>query len=157
METTHFKDIQTEFMERAQRVVYCNMATVDLKGRPRSRIIHAIWNEEPIGWVITAPGSPKLRHLANNPHVSLAYIGQMEKPIYIEATASWVESDDEKWRIWEFIKSVPEPMGFDPGPSYGDIHHKYFGLLCFTPWRIELAQLHAESLIWRPDGAGKNG
>jgi hypothetical protein len=42
-------------------------------------------------------------------------------------------------------------LGFDPEPGYGTIEDKYFGLLKFTPWRIELAELKAESLIWRPE------
>lgn len=77
MEITHFEDIQAEFMARAQQAVYCNVVTVDRKGRPRSRVMHLIW-EGPVGWVI------------------------------------------------------------------------YFGLLRFAPWRIELAELGKESLIWRP-------
>lgn len=151
MDTSDFQEIESEFIARAQRAVYCNMATVDLKGRPRSRIVHAVWNSEPTGWIITAPGSPKLQHLENNPHVSLAYVSDMEKPVYVEAVASWVQGDDEKWRIWEFIKTIPPPLGFDPEPHYGDIHHHYFGLLRLEPWRIELATLKAESLIWRPE------
>jgi hypothetical protein len=36
MEISHFEDIQAEFMGRLQQTVYCNVATVDRKGRPRS-------------------------------------------------------------------------------------------------------------------------
>src|SRR5260221_3447683 len=71
MEVARFEDIQTEFMHRAQKAVYCNVATVDRKGRPRSRVMHVIW-EGPMGWVITWPESHKAKHLANNPYVSLA-------------------------------------------------------------------------------------
>jgi general stress protein 26 len=145
----HFRDIQAEFMDRAQQAVYCNVATVDTKGRPRSRIMHVVW-EGPIGWVITWPASPKSKHLANNPHVSIAYIHQPYKPVYIECTAKWENEVSEKLRIWELHKSIPPPLGFDPEPGYGTIENEYFGLLKFTPWRIELAELKKESLIWRP-------
>src|SRR5215208_4035897 len=67
MNISRFEDIQAEFMDRAQQAVYCNVATVDLKG---SRVMHLIW-DGPIGWVITWPESHKAKHLANNPHVSL--------------------------------------------------------------------------------------
>jgi pyridoxine/pyridoxamine 5'-phosphate oxidase len=73
MEILHFEDIQAEFMARAQQAVCCNVATVDPKGRPRSRVMHVVWDGS-IGWVITSPNSHKARHLANNPYVSLAYI-----------------------------------------------------------------------------------
>ena len=52
MEVAQFEDIQTEFMNRAQQAVYCNVATVDRQGRPRSRVMHVIW-DGPIGWVIS--------------------------------------------------------------------------------------------------------
>jgi uncharacterized pyridoxamine 5'-phosphate oxidase family protein len=149
MNVSNFEDIQPEFMARAQKAVYCNVATVDLKGRPRSRVMHVVW-EGPTGWVITWPESHKARHLANNPHVSLAYIGDPYKPVYIDCTAGWVNDVDEQLRIWELHKSIPPPLGFDPKPGYGTIEDKYFGLLKFMPWRIELAELKAESLIWRP-------
>jgi hypothetical protein len=146
----YFEEIQSEFMSRVQKSVYCNVATVDTKGRPRSRIMHLIW-DGPIGWVITWPESHKARHLANNPHVSIAYIGEPYKPVYVECTAAWETDTAEKHRIWELHKSIPSPLRFDPKPSYGSIDHKYYGLLRFTPWRVELAQLHEKSQIWRPD------
>ena len=150
MKINRFEQIRDEFMARAQRSIYCNVATVDMKGRPRSRIMHLIW-DGPIGWVITWPESHKAKHLANNPHVSIAYIGEPLKPVYVEATAAWVTDTSEKLRVWELHRSIPPPLGFDPEPSYGSIHHKYYGLLRFTPWRVELAELHKESLIWRPN------
>ena len=149
MEITRFEDLQTEFMNRAQQAVYCNVAIVDRKGRPRSRVMHVIW-DGPIGWVITSPGSYKGRHLENNPYVSLAYVSNPMKPVYADCRAEWVHEVNEKYRVWELHKTIPPPLGFDPTPHYGTIEHKHFGLLKFTPWRMELAELGAESLIWRP-------
>lgn len=152
MEVSQFKDIQTEFMDRLQQAVYCNVATVDPKGRPRSRVMHVVW-DGPIGWVITDPASYKTRHLANNPFVSLAYISSPYKPVYVDCTAAWINETGEKQRVWELHQTIPPPLGFDPTPHYGSIEHKYYGLLRFTPWRMELATLGAESLIWRPEKA----
>jgi hypothetical protein len=146
MEVLRFEDIQTEFMDRAQQAVYCNVATVDLKNRPRSRVMHVVW-EGPVGWVITWPESHKAKHLATHPYVSLAYVRNPMKPVYAECTAEWVEEVEEKLRIWELHKTIPPPLGFDPTPHYGTIENRYFGLLRFTPWRIEVAELGAESLI----------
>ena len=43
IEVSTFAEMQVEFMERIQEAVYCSMATIDRKGRPRSRIMHPIW------------------------------------------------------------------------------------------------------------------
>ena len=147
MEVTAFEELQDEFMARIQKAVYCNVATVDRRGRPRSRVMHLVW-EGPVGLVITWPESHKARHLAANPYVSLAYISEPEKPVYVEATAVWITDTSEQMRIWELYKTIP--LGFDLTPHYGTIEHQYFGVLRFTPWRIELAELWKESLIWRP-------
>ena len=149
MDVTRFDEIQAEFMARARQAVYCNVATVDRKGRPRSRVMHVVWDGH-MGWVITSPNSHKGRHLVHNPYVSLAYLSDPMKPVYIDCVAVWVEEVQEKKRIWELHKTIPPPLGFDPAPHYGTIEHKHFGLLRFTPWRLELAELGSESLIWRP-------
>lgn len=148
IEVKDFAEMQAEFMQRAQQAVYCNVATVDLKGRPRSRVMHVVW-DGPMGWVITWPQSHKAKHLANNPYVSLAYISNPLKPIYAECNATWITDTQEQWRIWELHKTIPPPLGFDPTPHYGSIEGPYFGLLQFTPWRIELAELGKDSLVWR--------
>jgi len=148
IEVATFEELQTEFMRRVAQAVYCSMATIDLKSRPRSRIMHPIW-DGPVGWAISWPQSEKAKHLQANPSASLAYIHDRGKPVYVDCTAEWVSADSEKWRIWELYKSTTPPLGFDPELHYGDIHHKYYGLLKFTPWRIELGSLDGEAIVWR--------
>jgi len=148
MEVEKFEDLQIEFVQRVAHAVYCSMATVDRKNHPRSRILHPIW-DGPIGWVISWPQSHKAKHLQGNPYVSLAYIHDREKPVYVDCSTEWVDEVDEKERIWELHKTTPPPLGFDPQMFYETIDHPYFGLLKFTPWRIELGNLGGESIIWR--------
>jgi len=148
MEVAKFEEIRTEFMRRAAQAVYCSMATVDHKGRPRSRILHPIWDDS-TGWAISWPESHKAKHLQLNPYVSLAYIFDRDKPAYADCRAEWIDEEAEKIRIWELHKSTPPPLGLDPEPHYETIHHKYYGLLKFTPWRIELGNLGGEPIIWR--------
>jgi hypothetical protein len=52
-----FADIETEFIRRVHRVVWCNVATLDSQNRPRSRILHPIWEVTLAGLVrsVTAP------------------------------------------------------------------------------------------------------
>ncbi len=152
MDIANFDGIRTDFLDRVQQAVYCIAATVDPKGRPRTRVLHVVWDvrNAPIGWVITWPKSPKAKHLANTPFVSLAYFSDPKKPIYAECVAAWVSDAAEQHRIWDWYKTVPPPMGFDPEPHYGTIANEYFGLLRLTPWRVELGALGQASQIWRP-------
>lgn len=147
-EITNFAEMQAEFMARVSKVVYCIVATVDRQNRPRTRVMHPIW-EGSTGWVISWPQSHKAKHLAVNPHVSLAYLPETAKPVYVECVAEWIEDRTEQQRVWELHQTIPPPLGFDPQPHYGTIDHHYFGILKFTPWRIELGNLGGESLIWR--------
>jgi general stress protein 26 len=141
--------MRAEFMARVSRAVYCTMATIDRQNRPRSRVMHPIW-DGPIGWVISRPASLKAKHLAHNPAVSLAYIPEKSTPVYVEGVAKWVDTTEEKRRIWDLHTTTPGPLGFDPQPHYGSIEHPYYGLLRITPWRIELGNLYGEPLVWRP-------
>jgi hypothetical protein len=154
VETRNFVDIAEEFGRRVRKQVWCSVTTIDRAGRPRSRILHPVW-EGPTGWIGTYPTSHKARHLARVPYVSCAYVDPSE-PLYVDAHARWIDDLAEKQRVWEFIKAqTPEPYGFDPGliwrngPSGDD-----FGLLRLDPWRIEVYTATPPnppgSIIWRP-------
>ena len=149
MEVSNFEEIRLEFMRRMTDAVYCSAATVDRKNRPRSRIMHPIWDGM-IGWVISWPHAHKAKHLQINPYVSLAYIHDRDRPVYVDCHAEWIADVGEKKRIWELHRTTPPPLGFDPEPHYRTIHNEYYGLLRFTPWRIELGNLNGEPIIWRP-------
>lgn len=132
-----FSEIETNFIGRVHSLVLCNCATVDTRGRPRSRILHPIW-EGATGWVTTQKNTLKLKHLERNPFVSLAYIGEPFKPVYVECQAGWVEELSERQRIWTLLRNTPGPLGFDPTETWGDVADPINGLLRLTPWRIEL-------------------
>src|SRR3954469_26023694 len=104
MEVKRFEELQAEFLARVSEAVYCTMATVDGKNRPRSRMIHPIW-DGPIGWIISWPQSHKAKHLAHNPAVSLAYIANKEKPVYVDGVAEWVDDVGEKQLIWDLHRT----------------------------------------------------
>ncbi len=38
-----FAEIETEFIERADQMVWCAEATVNPNGRPRTRLLHPVW------------------------------------------------------------------------------------------------------------------
>ena len=138
MEVAAFKDIEEEFMARVRRIVWCTVATVDRKGRPRTRILHPIW-EGTTGWIATGRHTLKTKHLAKNPHVSLSYWDQQHQQIYADCVAEWIDDKAEKDRIWDLYKNTPPPLGYDPGIIWqGGKDDPTYGVLKLTPWRIEL-------------------
>lgn len=144
MEVTDFSEIEDEFIRRVHTMVWCNVATVDRLQRPRSRILHPIW-EGGTGWIATHRNSYKNTHVAHNPYVSLAYITDINKPVYADCTAEWVEDRDQKVRVWDLFKNTPPPLGYDPAIDFVSPDHEKFGLLKLTPWRIALVTFPAES------------
>jgi general stress protein 26 len=153
LQIQNFSDIEQEFIERVHTMVWCNVATVDTQGRPRSRILHPIW-EGATGWIGTQRHSLKSRHLAQTPYISLAYVSNVMGPVYVDATAAWVDDMAQKERIWNLFKTTPEPLGYDPALSFERVDHPSFGLLKLTPWRIDLVTFPAPSYeegtkVWR--------
>ncbi|MCB9461467.1 MAG: pyridoxamine 5'-phosphate oxidase family protein [Anaerolineaceae bacterium] len=148
MEVTDFSEIQAEFEERVQAVIYCMLVTTDHNMRPRSRVVHPVW-EGATGWVTSRRHSPKAQHLEYNPYVSVAYLPNPAKPVYAECIASWEDDREEKARIWAFLKATPAPYGFDPGTIFSSVDDPKYGLLKLTPWRIEVPSIPNGTLIWR--------
>jgi general stress protein 26 len=149
-----FAEIEGEFRRRISKIIYCTVATVDRAGRPRSRIMHPVW-EGHICWMATQRGSFKGRHLARNPYVSLSYWDANQEQVYADCFAEWIDDAAEKLRVWDVFKSTPPPLGYDlasifrQGPDAPN-----YGLLKLTPWRIELYSLRdmmagKPNLVWR--------
>jgi general stress protein 26 len=155
VEVGSFDEIAEDFNSRIARIVWCSVATVDAKGRPRQRILHPIW-EGPTGWIATGRHSHKEKHLARNPNVSLSYWDQQHQQVYVDSKAEWVDDPAEKKRIWELYKSTPPPLGYDPQMIWqGGVDDPGYGLLKLTPWRIELYGLNnvmtlEPPKVWRP-------
>ncbi|MEX2246369.1 MAG: pyridoxamine 5'-phosphate oxidase family protein [Dehalococcoidia bacterium] len=142
MDVAAFAEIEPDFNARVSRIVWCSVATVDRKGRPRQRLLHPIW-EGTLGWIATGRHSHKEKHLVHNPHVSLSYWDQQHQQVYVDATAEWVDDPAEKRRIWELYKSTAPPYGYDPQIIWqGGVDDPTYGLLKLTPWRIELYGLN---------------
>lgn len=81
MQVESFAALAEPFLERVSAAVWCNMATVDARGRPRSRVVHPVWDGAE-GWLGTRRDSFKGRHLALHPAVSLAYVSD-PAPIFL--------------------------------------------------------------------------
>jgi general stress protein 26 len=138
MAVEKFSDIEAEFIARVKRIVWCTVATVDRQGRPRTRILHPIW-EGTTGWIATGRHTLKTKHLEKNPYVSCSYWDQQHQQVYADCKSEWVDDQQQKLRVWDLYKNTPPPLGYDPGIIWqGGPDDPTYGLLKLTPWRIEL-------------------
>jgi general stress protein 26 len=155
LDVSSFAEIQDEFVARVSRIVWCTVTTIDGKGRPRSRILHPVW-EGSTGWIATGRNSHKAKHITRHPFVSCSYWDQQHQQVYAECKASWDDNPAEKQRVWDLVKNAPPPVGYDPamfwpaGPTSSE-----FGALKLEPWRIEISSLMdmvqgKPPLVWRP-------
>lgn len=157
-EAHDFAELQAEFMKRVGRIVWCTVATVDRQNRPRTRILHPIWEVvegQPVGYIATGRHSHKEKHLAAKPYVSLSYWDQVHEQIYIDAKSEWSDAPAERQRIWDLYKNTPPPLGYDPGMIWatGPLADD-FGVLRLRPTRIEMFSIAAlmqrqPPLVWR--------
>lgn len=155
MEVSSFSEIEEEFRERVKKIVWCTVTSIDRKNRPRSRILHPIW-DGPTGYIATGRQSHKAKHFEHNPYVSLTYWDPDHKQIYAECHVGWEDSAEEKTRVWELYKSTPEPLGYDLNMFWpGGPTDENYGLMKLSPWRIELSALSdlvsgKEPIVFRP-------
>lgn len=149
MNTSNFADIQEEFIKRVHNDVWCAVTTVNRANRPRSRVLHPIW-EGQVGWIATGRDSHKSKHLAENPYISLTYLKDPMNPVYVDCKTEWVDDMAEKQRLWDVFGNTPPPLGYELGQFFGTVDSKGYGLLKLTPWRIELySLLTQDNKIWR--------
>ena len=94
-----FAALQPELGRRVRRIVWCTLATTDLRGRPRTRIVHAWW-EGSTAWVTVRPDSPKVRHVARVPWTSLTYWYQAHATVMAECAARLEPDAAERRRVW---------------------------------------------------------
>jgi hypothetical protein len=152
-------DVAEEFVAVAHRIVWCSVATVDRRGRPRSRVMHPVWFlDGGLHALVSARPTPlKRAHIAHSPFVSCSYWDPAHDVAVADCHAEWVV---DRRAAWERVASLAPPVGFDPstiwpdGPDSPDC-----AFLLLQPWRLSVrsaAQLMAgeQGLTWRaPTGS----
>ncbi|MCZ6854153.1 MAG: pyridoxamine 5'-phosphate oxidase family protein, partial [Gammaproteobacteria bacterium] len=140
---TDFKQIAPAFLEMAHKIVWCTTATVDTKGRPRSRVLHPLWQwdgETLIGWVATGPTPTKIAHLKASPYVSCNYWGPSHDTCVAECRAELALDAETKQMVWDLFLNGPEPVGYDPAiiPTWENAESPSFAALKLDPWLLRV-------------------
>ena len=158
---TGLTKIAPAFVEMAHRIVWCSAATVDRRGRPRSRILHPLWHwdgQALTGVIATSPTPTKRAHLEQSPHVSLCYWAPSQDTCLAECRASLVLDDAIRMQVWNAFKQAPGPVGYDPAiipPWKGGPTSPAFAVLKVEPWRLRVMPGSVmlggggETLVWR--------
>lgn len=125
----------------AHRIVWSSAATVDARGRPRTRILHPIWQwdgEQLIGWVATKPTPMKIAHLAASPYISLSYWAPTHDTCVADCRASWGPDDETRIMVWNLFANAPLPVGYNPTivPEWVSPTTDAFAVIRFEPWYV---------------------
>ncbi len=152
---TAFAPLAEDVLDIVANTVWCTVTTVDGAGRPRSRILHPIWevvDDRPIVWVMTARTPVKTAHIAANPHVALSYWSPAQHTVIADCVASWVEDAATKRRVWDLFASTPPPLGYDPsgGGALDGPDNPVFTPLRLDPWRVQVMRFAGwDNHAWR--------
>jgi hypothetical protein len=168
MTMNELEKVAPAFVEMAHRIVWCSVASVDSAGRPRSRVLHPLWewrDGELIGWVGTGPTPTKRAHLKASPFLSLNYWDPGQDTCVAECRATWCFDEETRVKIWNDYKAAPPPLGYDPAiiPAWDAPTSDSFAVLRLDPWRLRvfpgavLAGGPGEVLVWQDSDAGATG
>jgi hypothetical protein len=140
--------VQKEFVDRAHRIVWCTVATVGPDNRPRTRILHPLWevDTELVGWIVTRATPVKVRHLAHSPYLSCSYWEPGQEVAVADCHAEWVDDVPTRQRVWELYRDAPAPLGYDfwsvfPAGPAGDSP----SLLRLASYRLRLTDVETLS------------
>ena len=157
------QDIAPKFVDMAHSIVWATVATTDSKGRPRSRVLHPIWQwdgEQLVGWVATGPTPTKRAHLETSPYASANYWRPDQDTCVAECRASWAFDDETRTWLWNLFKETPEPLGYDPAiiPVWEGPTSPAFAALRLDPWRLrvmpkEVLGGQGQPLVWQASEA----
>jgi hypothetical protein len=132
------------FVDMAHSIVWASVATVDANGRPRTRILHPIWEwdgTDLLGWIATVPTPIKRAHLAAQPEVSVSYWSTNHDTCSAECLVEWYFDDETRTAVWNRFADGPAPVGYDPyiipmwkdGPTSDQ-----FAVLRLAPYRLRV-------------------
>ena len=140
---TDLNEIAPAFVKMAHEIVWCTAATVDAKGRPRSRVLHPLWQWEDgrlTGWIATGPTPIKRAHLQASPYLSCNYWAPSQDTCVAECRAEWAFDEATRSLVWDLFANGPAPVGYDPAtiPGWDNAASPTFAALKLDPWRLRV-------------------
>ncbi len=107
---TPLEQIAPAFIEMAHSIVWASVATVDENSRPRTRILHPIWEwdgTDLLGWIATVPSPVKKAHLAVHPEMAVSYWTTTHDTCSAECLVEWYHDDDTRAAVWDKFATGP--------------------------------------------------
>jgi len=131
------------FVEMAHSIVWCSAATVDTQNRPRSRVLHPMWQwdgEKLVGWIATGPTPTKRANLEHSAYVSLNYWSPSQDTCVAECATTWLFEDADRQMVWDMFINAPPPVGYDPSiiPGWEKPTDDSFAALKLDPWKLRV-------------------
>jgi hypothetical protein len=136
-------EVAPAFVEMAHRIVWCTAATVDANKRPRSRILHPLWQWDGqllVGWIATSPTPTKRAHLQASPYMSINYWSPSHDTCVAECKVEWIFDDEGRTAVWNQFLNTPAPVGYNPTivPAWISPTCDAFVALKLEPWRLRV-------------------
>lgn len=153
-----FPGIRDDVAAILGHIVYATMTTVDRAGRPRSRVLVAVWElhgPEPVGWLATYRTPVKVAHLGHNPHVTMSYWSPRQDVVHLDTVAHWVDDPATHRRVWDlYDRGSPPGVGYPPGGFWSGPDDPELHVLRLDPWRVQVLRGRElasgqPSRIWR--------
>ncbi|MET1075470.1 MAG: pyridoxamine 5'-phosphate oxidase [Umezawaea sp.] len=125
-----------DLREIVERVVWSVVSTTDRKGRPRSRVMHPVWDFSSVTGVVGTRRTPvKVAHLAAQSAVTCAYWSPDHDAAFVDCEAEWVR-DGELGEAWELLG-----RGYDPASLWPEgVGDSGFAALWLRPYRIQVVR-----------------
>jgi hypothetical protein len=139
----HLADVAPAFVDMAHRIVWATAATVDPSNRPRTRVLHPLWEwdgEALVGWIATGPTPIKRANLGHSPYMSLNYWDPTQDTCTADCRAT-LHLDEETCRaVWDRFVQAPPPVGYDPSiiPGWDAPESPSFAAIQLQPHRLRV-------------------
>lgn len=135
--------VAPSFVEMAHRIVWAVGATVDASGRPRTRVLHPIWEWSDgalTGWIATSPQSPEASDLNGMPAMSLTYWAPNQDTCTADCDVGWENTPELRQEGWDRFLNGPAPVGYDPAiiPVWTGPQSPEFGVMRLKPHRLRV-------------------
>jgi general stress protein 26 len=109
--------VDDELHRRVRKTIWCTLATVDARGRARTRIVHPVW-EGDVCWIASRARAPKVAHIERAPGVSLLWWDPDHQQVTVDGTATVHRDEATKRRAWAAFSAPAEPYGWDPATIF---------------------------------------